>query len=104
VPCTSTMAASQLTSALFLDDSPPLPPLSSTFEPVPSFHQSPDPLPGIYIRSLTPEVVKVNTPSDCVTLQTGSALGKMTGGALEDVPRFVARPQCGEEYSGEKYF
>lgn len=104
MPCTSTMAASQLTSALFFDDSPPLPPLSSTFEPVPFFHQSPDPLPGIYIRSRTPEVVKVNAPSDCVTFQTGSALGKMTGGALKDVPRFVARPQCGEEYSGEKYF
>jgi hypothetical protein len=98
-PCrrrrTSTMAASQLTSALFLDDSPPLPPLSSTFKPVPSFHQSSDPLAGIYIRSRTPEVVKVNIPAGCVAFQTGSALGKMTGGVLKDVPHFVRGPNVG---------
>jgi hypothetical protein len=97
------MAASQLTSALFLDDSPPLPPLSSTFKPVPSSHQSSNPLAGIYIRSQTPEVVKVNIPADCVAFQTGSALGKMTGGELKDVPHFVRGPNA-EEYSGEKYF
>ncbi|KAH8791636.1 hypothetical protein BGZ57DRAFT_993978 [Hyaloscypha finlandica] len=85
----------RLTSALFLDDSPPLPPLSSTFKPAPSFHQSSDPLAGIYIRSRTPEVVKVNIPAGCVAFQTGSALGKMTGGVLKDVPHFVRGPNAG---------
>ncbi|PMD67332.1 uncharacterized protein K444DRAFT_639326 [Hyaloscypha bicolor E] len=70
--------------------------VSCTFEPVPFFHQSPDPLPGIYIRSRTPEVVKVNAPSDCVTFQTGSALGKMTGGALKDVPPVFTQPNLEE--------
>jgi len=86
-----------LTSALFVDESVPLPPLSNiTFKPVPSFRESPDPLAGLYIRSRTSEVVKVNIPADCLAFQTGSALELITGGALKAVPHFVRGPKAVE--------
>jgi len=70
-----------LTSALFVDESAPLPPPnSSIFKPVPSFRECPDPLAGLYIRSRTSDVVKVNIPADCLAFQTGSALELITGG------------------------
>lgn len=84
-----------LTSALFVDESSPLPPHTDTFKPVPSFRESPDPLAGLYIRSRTSEVVKVNIPTDCLAFQTGSALEKMSGGALKAVPHFVRGPKAG---------
>ncbi|KAE9369599.1 Clavaminate synthase-like protein [Stipitochalara longipes BDJ] len=84
-----------LTSALFVDESTPLPPLTSTFKPVHSFHETPDPLAGLYIRSRTSEVVKVNIPANRLAFQTGSALEKMTGGALKAVPHFVRGPNPG---------
>jgi isopenicillin N synthase-like dioxygenase len=85
-----------LTSALFVDESSPLPPLSTAFKTVPSFRESPDPLAGLYIRSRMSEVVKVNIPADCLAFQTGSALEKMTGGALKAVPHFVRGPNAGD--------
>ena len=84
-----------LTSALFVDESSPLPSLTSTFKSVPSFHEPPDPLAGLYIRSRTSEVVKVNIPADCLAFQTGSALEKMTDGALKAVPHFVRGSNAG---------
>jgi isopenicillin N synthase-like dioxygenase len=84
-----------LTSALFVDESVPLPPLNSdTFKSIPSFRESPDPLAGLYIRSRTSEVVKVNIPADCLAFQTGSALELITGGALKAVPHFVRGPNA----------
>jgi len=84
-----------LTSALFVNESSALPPLTGIFKTVPSFRESPDPLAGLYIRSRTSEVVKVNIPADCLAFQTGSALEKMTGGALKAVPHFVRGPNAG---------
>jgi isopenicillin N synthase-like dioxygenase len=78
-----------LTSALFVDESLPLPPLSNaSFEHAPTV-SSPDPLAGLYILSRTNKVVKVSIPEDCLAFQTGSALELMTGGALKAVPHFV---------------
>jgi isopenicillin N synthase-like dioxygenase len=88
------------TSALFVDESAPLPSLSSsTFKPVPPFGQSPDPLSGLYIRSRKSDVANINIPADCVAFQTGSALELMTGGALKAVPHFVRGPNAGNAVS-----
>ena len=81
-----------LTSALFVDESSPLPQLTSTSKPEPFLTKSPDPLAGLYIRSRMSDVVKVNIPADCLAFQTGSALESMTGGALKAVPHFVRGP------------
>ena len=77
-----------LTSALFVDESSPLPPSTQGVTAL----DSPDPLAGLYIRSRTSSVVKVNIPADCLAFQTGSALELMTGGALKAVPHFVRGP------------
>ncbi|KAE8443167.1 hypothetical protein EG329_002265 [Mollisiaceae sp. DMI_Dod_QoI] len=85
-----------LTSALFINESISLPPLTTTSTPstnhIPAFKESPDPLAGLYIRSRTSDVVKVNIPLDCLAFQTGSALELMTGGVLKAVPHFVRGP------------
>jgi hypothetical protein len=84
------MAVSRgLTSTLFIDESALLQPLSSTFRPLQYFQRCPGPLAGLYIRSRKSEIVKVNIPAVCFSFQTGSALEKMTGGALKAVPHVV---------------
>ncbi len=89
-----------LVSALFVDESSALPSLTgSSLKPLVSV-ESFDPLAGLYIRSRTSTVVKVNIPADCLAFQTGSALELMTGGALKAVPHFVRGP--GAKSTAEK--
>ncbi|KAF7713802.1 Uncharacterized protein PECH_002739 [Penicillium ucsense] len=79
-----------LTSAMFLDEAATLPvpeptPTTSLLE----LPQSPDPAAGLYIRSRTGDVVKVNIPKDCLAFQTGEALQLITKGKFRAVPHFV---------------
>ncbi|RFU34712.1 hypothetical protein B7463_g1609, partial [Scytalidium lignicola] len=78
-----------LTSALYVDESKFS--SSTTVEMI----KDPDYYAGLYIRSRTSEVVKVNIPEDCLAFQTGSALQLMTKGALKAVPHFVRGPTVG---------
>ena len=81
-----------LTSAMFLDEaaSPPtLDPSGSASAPLPELPRSPDPSAGLYIRSRTDEIVKVNIPKDCLAFQTGEALQLITRGKFMAVPHFV---------------
>ncbi|KAJ5920268.1 hypothetical protein N7516_011126 [Penicillium verrucosum] len=82
-----------LTSAMFLDEavSPPTLDLSSgsASAPLPELPRSPDPSAGLYIRSRTDEIVKVNIPKDCLAFQTGEALQLITRGKFMAVPHFV---------------
>jgi isopenicillin N synthase-like dioxygenase len=89
-----------LTSALFVDESLPLPSISSTSIENAAKGGSIDPNAGLYILSRTKKVVKVNIPADCLAFQTGSALELMTGGALKAVPHFVRGPSA--NVSGSK--
>lgn len=87
-----------LTSAMFIDEaaSPPAPGLGAT-QPLPELPHSPDPAAGLYVRSRTGQVVKVNIPKDCLAFQTGEALQRITQGKFRAVPHFVkgARPVGG---------
>lgn len=77
-----------LTSAMFIDESTPPDPSSSQgiLDELPT---SPDPAAGLYIRSRTGDVVKVNIPKDCLAFQTGEALQLITRGKFRAVPHFV---------------
>jgi isopenicillin N synthase-like dioxygenase len=91
-----------LTSAMFLDEaaSPPtLDPSGSASAPLPELPRSPDPSAGLYIRSRTDEIVKVNIPKDCLAFQTGEALQLITRGKFMAVPHFVkgAKPSPGQK-------
>ncbi|OJZ92642.1 hypothetical protein ASPFODRAFT_56215 [Aspergillus luchuensis CBS 106.47] len=81
-----------LTSAMFVDEEAH-DPSSSTLEdkssPLPELTTSPDPKAGLYIRSRTGQVVKVNIPKDCLAFQTGEALQLITRGQFRAVPHFV---------------
>jgi len=79
-----------LTSAMFVDEAsiPPQPSLPVS-KPVLELPTSPDPKAGLYIRSRTGEVVKVNIPKDCLAFQTGKALELITKGKFRAVPHFV---------------
>lgn len=86
-----------LTSAMFLDEaaSPPtLDPSSTTLPILPELTQSPDPAAGLYIRSRTGDIVKVNIPKDCLAFQTGEALQLITKGKFRAVPHFVKGARC----------
>ncbi|KAJ9272369.1 hypothetical protein DTO212C5_1554 [Paecilomyces variotii] len=77
-----------LTSAMFIDEAAhPIDPTST--HPLPELPQSPDPSAGLYIRSRTGEIVKVNIPKDCLAFQTGEALQLITQGKFRAVPHFV---------------
>ncbi|KAL4942415.1 hypothetical protein BDV06DRAFT_163583 [Aspergillus oleicola] len=88
-----------LTSAMFIDEAanPPTPSVSTTppsgpstsTPPLPELPTSPDPSAGLYIRSRTGAVVKVNIPKDCLAFQTGEALQLITKGKFRAVPHFV---------------
>ena len=83
-----------LTSALHIDESSSFPPITSALFPsLPTLVTSPDPSAGLYIRSRTSNVVKVDIPSDCLAFQTGEALQLITGGAFKAVPHFVRGPK-----------
>ncbi|KAL4785338.1 hypothetical protein BJX76DRAFT_184238 [Aspergillus varians] len=78
-----------LTSAMFVDEDAHPPASSSPAENLPELSVSPDPKAGLYIRSRTGEVVKVNIPKDCLAFQTGEALELITRGKFKAVPHFV---------------
>jgi isopenicillin N synthase-like dioxygenase len=79
-----------LTSAMFVDEAATLPqgnpPVS---KPILELPASPDPKAGLYIRSRTGNVVKVNIPKDALAFQTGEALELITRGKFRAVPHFV---------------
>lgn len=56
---------------------------------LPELTASPDPEAGLYIRSRTGDIVKVNIPKDCLAFQTGEALERITRGKFRAVPHFV---------------
>lgn len=84
-----------LTSALYIDEAanPPHPPElqqgSSTMPLLPALRSAPSPGAGLYIKSRTDAVTKVNIPPDCLGFQTGEALQLITGGRFKAVPHFV---------------
>ena len=78
-----------LTSAMFLDEAASPPSISATSSVLPELPRSPDPSAGLYIRSRTDEIVKVNIPKDCLAFQTGEALQLITRGKFMAVPHFV---------------
>lgn len=69
-----------LTSAMFVDEA---------VSPLTELLTSPDPCAGLYIRSRTDQIVKVNIPRDCLAFQTGEALQSITRGKFRAVPHFV---------------
>lgn len=86
-----------LTSAMFLDEAATPPVLDATatsLTPLPELTQSPDPSAGLYIKSRTGDVVKVNIPKDCLAFQTGEALQLITRGKFRAVPHFVKGARC----------
>lgn len=84
-----------LTSAMFLDEASTLPiPDPTPTTSLPELAQSPDPSAGLYIRSRTGEIVKVNIPKDCLAFQTGEALQLITRGKFRAVPHFVKGARC----------
>ena len=83
-----------LTSALYIDESahPPflLPsPGMSSLPPLPALPSVPSPSAGLYIKSRSSEITKVNIPASCLGFQTGEALELITGGKFRAVPHFV---------------
>lgn len=85
-----------LTSALYLEETHPLPPLSPTTNPSLSsaiLPSSPDPTAGLYIRSRTSAITQISIPSDCIAFQTGEALQLITGGKFRAVEHFVRGPK-----------
>lgn len=78
-----------LTSAMFIDEAQHPPTPSDSSAPLPELPTSPDPKAGLYIRSRTGEIVKVNIPKDCLAFQTGQALELITQGKFRAVPHFV---------------
>jgi isopenicillin N synthase-like dioxygenase len=79
-----------LTSAMFVDEASSPPSLAQhKGDPLQELPRSPDPAAGLYIRSRTGDVVKVNIPKDCLAFQTGEALELITQGRFRAVPHFV---------------
>ena len=91
-----------LTSALYVDEkaTPPVPPASehgtSTLPPLRPLSSAPTPSAGLYIKSRTAAITKVNIPPSCLGFQTGEALQLITGGKFQAVPHFV-RAASGNE-------
>lgn len=80
---------------MFLDEASTLPiPDPTPTTSLPELPQSPDPSAGLYIRSRTGTVVKVNIPRDCLAFQTGEALQLITKGKFRAVPHFVKGAKC----------
>lgn len=91
-----------LTSAMFIDEAANPPKDSESTKPLPELPSSPDPQAGLYIRSRTGEIVKVNIPRDCLAFQTGEALELITRGKFRAVPHFVRGAKTTTAASGEK--
>ncbi|KAL8793279.1 MAG: hypothetical protein Q9195_004139 [Heterodermia aff. obscurata] len=83
-----------LTSALYVDESTQ-PPIfhrssgSSTLPPLHALPSAPSLSTGLYIKSRTSAVKKVDIPPSCLGFQTGEALQLITGGKFRAVPHFV---------------
>ncbi|MCJ1412571.1 hypothetical protein MMC19_006668 [Ptychographa xylographoides] len=93
-----------LTSALYINESAPLPVLSSSssttsLPALPTLPTSPDPRAGLYIRSRAGHTTKVNIPATSLAFQTGEALEVITRGKFRAVPHFVRGPE-GEATAG----
>ena len=83
-----------LTSALYIDESahPPFlipSPGMSSLPPLPALPSVPSPSAGLYIKSRSSAITKVNIPASCLGFQTGEALELITGGKFRAVPHFV---------------
>ena len=91
-----------LTSALYVDESQPLPALSSAaaLPALPVLPQAPDPSAGLYIRSRTGQTTKVAIPPACLAFQTGEALELVTEGRFRAVPHFVQSGGRGQSMAG----
>lgn len=92
-----------LTSALYIDESTQ-PSIShrssgsSILPPLPALPSAPSTSTGLYIKSRTSAVRKINIPPSCLGFQTGEALQLITGGKFRAVPHFVRAG--GNEYGG----
>lgn len=91
-----------LTSALYTDESHPLPSLTSPKPPstpfpppIPTHPHPPDPLSGLHIHSRTFTTTRISIPADSLAFQTGEALQLITGGKFRAVPHFVRGPRRG---------
>ncbi|KAF2097338.1 Clavaminate synthase-like protein [Rhizodiscina lignyota] len=87
-----------LTSALYIDESGPLPPIMTSngtpeLKNLNTLSTPPDPQAGLYIASRTSSIVKVSIPPDCLAFQTGEALELITKGAFKAVPHYVRAPR-----------
>lgn len=84
-----------LTSALYIDEEAHDPHGASLKEeqsflsPLPALRSAPSASTGLYIRSRTSTVTKVQIPPSCLGFQTGEALQLITGGKFKAVPHFV---------------
>ncbi|KAL5356367.1 Clavaminate synthase-like protein [Aspergillus floccosus] len=78
-----------LTSAMFVDEAAHPPAAGDPSAPLSELLHSPDPRAGLYIRSRTGQVVKVDIPRDGLAFQTGEALQLITRGRFRAVPHFV---------------
>lgn len=84
-----------LTSALYVDEAahdpraPEVEEGASALPPLPALPSPPSPSTGLYIKSRTSAVIKVQIPPSCLGFQTGEALQLITGGKFRAVPHFV---------------
>ena len=83
-----------LTSALYIDEctQPSVSHRSSdsnVLPPLPALPSAPSSSTGLYIKSRTSAVKKVDIPPSCLGFQTGEALQLITGGKFRAVPHFV---------------
>ena len=84
-----------LTSALYVDEEAESPVPSKredggfTLPTLTSLSSAPSPDAGLYIKSRTSTVTKVNIPPSCLAFQTGEALQLITAGKFRAVPHFV---------------
>ncbi|KAI9730383.1 MAG: hypothetical protein M1834_005893 [Cirrosporium novae-zelandiae] len=91
-----------LTSAMLIDESTTLIPAlepNQPLTPLPELNTNPSPNAGLYIRSRSGSITKIDIPKDCLAFQTGEALESMTKGRFKAVPHFV-RGADGEEGEG----
>ena len=92
-----------LTSALYIDESTQ-PSIShrslssSILPPLLALSSAPSLSTGLYIKSRTSAVKKVDIPPSCLGFQTGEALQLITGGKFRAVPHFVRAG--GNQYGG----
>lgn len=91
-----------LTSALYIDETahPPVVPPgsdSSSLPTLPASPTAPSPSTGLYIKSRTSAITKVNIPSSCLGFQTGEALQLITRGKFRAVPHFVRAGNSSEK-------